>query len=209
MKRIILTCTALLLTFVLFGCSNEITYTPRDTPAKEPYKPPMSNVSAVTETDAPAQDEDINDEVVSEPEKEKTYWEKLCLDVFGIESLTEPKNVTPNQNYSSESTIYVEYITDKSTEIAKQLAKEAYDILKSKNISMYSCANGVKGELLKDFNGMITIDSDINSLYEMVYTYNNEELYFSTVAYVTSDPADKNKYVRLSCYRYFAPSEET
>ncbi|MGN0517689.1 MAG: hypothetical protein ACI4II_03065 [Acutalibacteraceae bacterium] len=209
MKKIILTCTALLLTFVLFGCSNEIKYTPRDTPAKEPYKPATSNVSAVTETDAPAQDEDVYEDVVSEVEKEKTYWEKLCLDLYGIEGLTEPKNVTLFQNYSTDSTIHVEYITDKSTDIAKQLVQQAFDLLKSKNIDIYTCVHGVKGEIVKDFNSTITMESDINLLYEMIYTYNNEDMYFSAMAYVTSDPDDKNKYMRLSCYRYYPPYDES
>lgn len=205
MKKIILTCTALLLTFVLFGCSNEIQYTPRDTPAKEPYKPASSNVSAVTETDAQSEEE----EVVSEVEVEKTYWEKLCLDFFGIEGLTEPKNVTLFQDYSSDGTIHIEYITDKSTEIAKQLAQQAFDILKAKNIDMYTSVNDVKGEPIKDFNDMITMEGDINSLYEMIYTYNNEDMYFSAMAYVTSDPKDNDKYMRLSCHRYYPPFEET
>lgn len=205
MKKIILTCTALLLTFVLFGCSDGPKYTPRDTPAKEPYKPASSNVLASTSTDAQVEEDDV----VSEVEVEKTYWEKLCLDFFGVEGLTEPKNVTLFQDYSSDGTIHIEYITDKSTEIAKQLAQQAFDILKAKNIDMYTCVDGVKSELIKDFSDMTTMEGDINSLYQMIYTYNNEDMYFATMAYVTSDPKDKDKYMRLSCHRYYAPIEES
>ena len=204
MKKIILTCTALFLTFVLFGCSSGPQYTPRDTPAKEPYKPPLSNVSAVTETDAPNE----TDDVVSEVEVEKTYWEKLCFDFYGIEGLTEPKKVKLFQDYSSESSVHIEYITDNSTVIAKQLAQQAFDTLKSKNISIYTCVNSAKGEPVEKFEDIISMEGNKNSLYEMIYTYNNQDLYFSTMAYVKSDPTNKNKYMRLSCYRYFPPTEE-